>query len=448
MRYFILSEEVQKVKNPKTQEYLDEVISTFENGNYRSCLVTLYSVVIYDVFCKLTTLRDTYGDSNAATILSTVEREQAENPKLSEWENKLLSEVYDKTQLLTPIEKEQIEQLKKYRNWAAHPVFKNNYELVTPTKEQTLAHIRNMFEAVFLKDAILAKKVYESFLADIESFYSRNGAKDIYRFLKSRYFPGFNDSTRKFIHKNLWSLCFYQTDEQTQNSREILCQALICLTDEWPTECRNYIVLDKEYYNSKIMPYDANFESDYNIYTQPIIAFLYYLNYFPYNYNLLNDANKIEIENTFERSADTYLLSYLICNKADFFETLQTKIKNTYIAPNGWSTDYKYLCISDRFFLPIYENSKKYGSEVDLRKFIINYFINSPSYSTSGQIFPTLIQPILVDMDIGEYQLLLNGMNANSQIYELRQKNEFLSVIKNCYTDKSFSINLAIYNNL
>lgn len=58
----------------KTQEYFNEVVSSYANGNYRSAVVMLYSVVICDLLFKLQELKDMYNDTTAVEILSQIEK--------------------------------------------------------------------------------------------------------------------------------------------------------------------------------------------------------------------------------------------------------------------------------------------------------------------------------------------------------------------------------------
>jgi hypothetical protein len=46
---FILEDEMENVVSPQTKEYLKEVVSSYNHGNYRSAIVVLYTVVIFDL---------------------------------------------------------------------------------------------------------------------------------------------------------------------------------------------------------------------------------------------------------------------------------------------------------------------------------------------------------------------------------------------------------------
>ena len=57
------------IYSSKTRTYFKEVISSYNNENFRSSIVMLYSTVISDLIIKLQELRDTDGDKTAETIL-------------------------------------------------------------------------------------------------------------------------------------------------------------------------------------------------------------------------------------------------------------------------------------------------------------------------------------------------------------------------------------------
>lgn len=123
MHDFILDEEIKNVKNETTKKYLHEVISTYYNRNYRSCIVILYSIVIFDFIQKLQILRDVYQDPSAKTSLDDFESKQGDNVKFSELENIAITAICNK-KILSEIEISQLNELRNTRNYCAHPVLK------------------------------------------------------------------------------------------------------------------------------------------------------------------------------------------------------------------------------------------------------------------------------------------------------------------------------------
>lgn len=87
MSEFILDYALENVKSKTTKAYLSEVISLYNNGNYRSAIVVLYSVVIFDLVDKLLVLKDVYSDKNAVDIFNEIEEMQKNNPQVLSGKN-------------------------------------------------------------------------------------------------------------------------------------------------------------------------------------------------------------------------------------------------------------------------------------------------------------------------------------------------------------------------
>lgn len=50
---------------PQIKEYFREIVSSYDNGNYRSAMVMLYSTIVCDLLLKLKELADVYSDQKA-----------------------------------------------------------------------------------------------------------------------------------------------------------------------------------------------------------------------------------------------------------------------------------------------------------------------------------------------------------------------------------------------
>lgn len=53
---------VDSIYFDKSRNYFREVINSYENGNYRSAIVMLYSLVVCDLLLKLNELDDIYNE--------------------------------------------------------------------------------------------------------------------------------------------------------------------------------------------------------------------------------------------------------------------------------------------------------------------------------------------------------------------------------------------------
>lgn len=105
MSEFILEEALERVKNKTTKIYLQEVVSSYNNKNYRASVSVLYTILIYDLLQKVIILKEVYGDESADKILTNIHASQKNNPKDPGWEGSLIDDICTYTSLITPAEK-------------------------------------------------------------------------------------------------------------------------------------------------------------------------------------------------------------------------------------------------------------------------------------------------------------------------------------------------------
>ena len=93
------------IYSPKIRLYFREVISSYNNENFRSAIVMLYSTVISDLIIKLQALRDTDGDKKATRILSEIESKRISKSQNgiqydSSWEREIVTKIAKDTELI------------------------------------------------------------------------------------------------------------------------------------------------------------------------------------------------------------------------------------------------------------------------------------------------------------------------------------------------------------
>jgi len=82
----------QNIYNSDTKQNFKEVLSSYNNSNYRSAIVMLYSVAITDILYKLTELKDVYSDTRAIQILKILNDKRSINPNSADWELELIKQ--------------------------------------------------------------------------------------------------------------------------------------------------------------------------------------------------------------------------------------------------------------------------------------------------------------------------------------------------------------------
>lgn len=237
MRDYSIDLATEQIHSRKTKAYFEEVASSYNNRNYRSAVVMLYSVVICDLIFKLEELRDRYGDKKATKILVEIKKMQEDNPTSADWENSLVKLVKERTNLLEASDQANIMALKNHRHLSAHPVLSEGSELFSPNKDTTRAHIRSALEGILTKSALLSNDIVGTILADLadlKNLIFDDKKLSIHleeKYLKSMPVPLIN---RVFVA--LWKMCFVSDSEVCHENREINVRALEIFLEKYYSE--------------------------------------------------------------------------------------------------------------------------------------------------------------------------------------------------------------------
>lgn len=81
--YFDIEMALKKVKSVRIQKYLQEVLSTYHNGEYRSCIVMLYATTFADSLEKIKTMSEVYQNPKASKFLEDYEKGRKHNKQYS-----------------------------------------------------------------------------------------------------------------------------------------------------------------------------------------------------------------------------------------------------------------------------------------------------------------------------------------------------------------------------
>lgn len=405
----------------KTKDIYKEVISCFINHNYRSTIVMLYTIVICDLIYKLQELRDIYQDEKANSILRDMEQKQNSNPTSPDWEDFLMKEIRDKTELLSLIEFDNIKQLKKYRNLSAHPVLNNRDILYSPSRELTLAQIRAMVEAVLAKPPLLSKKIIDDFLEDIESnklfFLNADNecdTKSFKAFLKIRYFRFMGKSLKKSLFKALWKFVFIIDNADCDRNRDINFYALDCLYQESMDILKEYVKEEPQYFS---------FSGQY----YPLIYIFLIKN--PELFICFQDDVKITIRKVYENNE--VVAKILGVFLAKDIETHCNKLEEFYKECTYHDDHLKtYLRL-------LYEYADKVCKKFVVLQCYIKIFSSAYSYQEAANRFRFFVEPYLRYMDGHEISMLIDSINSNRQIYESYDIERKISLV-DVYAKKFF----------
>lgn len=310
--YFDFEQALVDVKSKRTKKYLREVLSTYRNKEYRSCIVMLYAVTYTDALEKIKTLADMYQNAKAEKFLEKFDEKRRNNKAYSTLELDIKTFIVN-SGLLSDVEIKEWEHLKDYRDYCAHPVVGKEYELISPNAEQVRNHIRNMFEALFLKDALVAdNSLFEEFVFKIESFYDRNKLEGFEEYVKTRYISKLDLISKcKFI-KKLWKFSFGIDNDECNKYRRIAYRSLIWLIESDKANTLEYMNENMEYFNGKIVFQDIDIsfdEKDICFYNNRSLALVYLLYRIPEIYDNLSKDNQVEIKSIIEKNINLIIMS-------------------------------------------------------------------------------------------------------------------------------------------
>lgn len=239
----------ENIYHSKTKEYFEEVLSSYHNGNYRSAIVMLYSVVVCDVIYKLEELSDKYSDEKAKDILDKIKKEQKDSPRNPKWEQTLIEEVKDRTSLLENQDKDNLDYLRNQRHLSAHPILDQLDILISPNKETVRANIVNMLDGVLCKPPLLSRDLTATFIEDLSTIKDQLFEDDLERYLYKKYFNNINRPTEERLFRDLWKFVFRLENEKATDNRKVNYSALVYLYRKEPTIFKQLIESDNAYYS-------------------------------------------------------------------------------------------------------------------------------------------------------------------------------------------------------
>lgn len=357
----------KQVKSKRIQKYLEEVISTYNNCEYRSCIVMLYATTFADALDKIRTMSEVYQNEKAEKFLEEYNKGRNNNRAYSALEREVKEFIVD-SGLINDIEEKQWEHLKDYRDYCAHPVVERDYGLISPNEEQVRMHIRNMFEALFLKDAILTdNKVFEDFLGKAEDFYDRNQLDGLEEYVNTRYIRKLDLNTKGKFIKNLWKFSFYiDGDAECDKYRRVAYRVIIWIIQSDKSDILKFIEENISYFNGKIRYQEVITEKNsynFKFYENRTLALIYLLYRVPEIYGILSEDNQTEIKSAVKKNINLVLMApYLFENSQKHVNRIIKELKD------------------DNCLIPVFLNElrekgyKRYDYEYN--ELVIYYFYN------------------------------------------------------------------------
>ncbi|OMF01214.1 hypothetical protein BK124_00615 [Paenibacillus amylolyticus] len=397
----------KEIHHRKTAEYFAEVHSSYKNQNFRSAVVTLYSVVMADLIYKLQESFDIYEDNTAESILNEIRDKQQRNPSSSEWEQYLIDSIINRTKLLESHDGENLKHLRKHRHLCAHPVLDQADVLFSPNDETVLAHIKNMIEGVISKGALLKSNIFVDMVTSLENDKKYLTSEPVLsRYVESKYLKHFSFELEKKVFKSLWRVVFKLDDDSCERNRDINFKVLKIMMDRNTENLKSLISEEPVYFSqinddSKIISYISRFLFNYSDVFSKLEA----------------HAQELLRSHTLTDESKIIKAYYLSKTAPDHFKHLSKRYHH--IEYNQFGAKYSIVNHSFRKedIVALKEIAKRTQSFYDFYSLMIEHYSYSTNFDTASSIFDECITPFLEKFDENLMLQLLDGFNKNDQIY-------------------------------
>ncbi len=387
MKLYLVNSE--KIYFPQIKEYFREIVSSYDNGNYRSAMVMLYSTIVCDLLLKLKELSDVYNDEKAEKLLAEInaERKQAGN---STWEWKLIKAIRERTELLSDEAYSMIEHIYDLRNFSAHPAMTEDYELISPTPEMTVAYIKKALDDIFIKPSVFAQNIIDRMSDDVAERKEQyqNDFEAFEQYLDKVYFQRMTEKMVKQVFRAYWKFTFIKADgEVFQKNRYINRRVMEAMLNKYYQELCTYIEQNQAAFS---------IASDSNCLGNVCILCAY----FPQVYHKLDETAKYQIREFKEK--DVEVIKWFISGD------LRGHVSALKIRHDNFH----------RNILNILEKvCNKQGQPRLFAKYLILHYSQSNTYVSARNRFDNIIEPNLNKFEQEDFVQLIQVINDNDQIY-------------------------------
>lgn len=375
---------------PQIKGYFREIISSYDNGNYRSAMVMLYSTVVCDLLLKLKELSDVYADEKAERMLKEIE-EQRQNANNSKWEWELIKKVWKETELLSDESYAMMEHIYSWRNFSAHPAMNEEYELISPTPEITVAYIKKSLDDILVKPSVFAQNVVDRMSDDIAK------KREIYKgdfeafevFLNKVYLQRMSEKMIRQVFRAFWKFVFLKTEgEVFKENRYINRKTLEAILEKYCASICLYIKENKNYFS---------IAQDPTCLRQACILLAYY----PQIYSCLDQPTKHQIISFHDKKAD--LVKWFVIG--DLEQHVATYQNSSDLFPQGLLQIFRRIC-------------EMQGANHLFSRLLIKHYARSSSYVSARNRFDNVIEPYMDLFSTVDFIELIDAINSNQQIYE------------------------------
>lgn len=399
-----LKELIDKIHFDKTKSYFEEVVKSYKNMDYRSAVMMIWNIVLFDIVEKLYYLVDVYEDQEATTILAKLEEVGKKVPPKNWTEKDLLDELLGKTNIINSIEYKRLFDILAHRHLAAHPIgsiiskTSEDRKIYVPCGDMTKALMIAALESLLIKPPYYSEKVLDHMLSYLSERSDILLDKDAVRSqLMARYLTRIPNDIQLKIYRSLWNLVFRSDDDDHAINRKLNFYALEIIGENNKEDLANEISKDITHFSN------IGFNEERMGYL------VSHLTNFSELYNLLGNDLQATMSQYVKENINVKLVAHFMQNSLE--EHLQFVVD--YIDDTGND-------INSNVWQSL---NKSANTEIEKELFckvVAHYYTNSTFYDMANYRFSEVVKEYIQFFNINALNYLLERIENNAQTHERR----------------------------
>ncbi len=167
-----LDELIIRCRDKQAKKFIQEAVACYRSGAFRSCIVATWNAVVFDFLHKLREL-DLLGNGEASNLLKQFENISSASKvkELWQFESSIPDLALTKFELISSVEKSDIERLFEDRSRCAHPSMTSLEEPFEGTAELARYHLRSAVMHLLQRPPVQGRSARERIFQDIKSDY-------------------------------------------------------------------------------------------------------------------------------------------------------------------------------------------------------------------------------------------------------------------------------------
>lgn len=165
-----LDELIVRCRDKLAKKFIQEAVACYRVGAYRSCIVSVWNAVVFDFIHKLREL-ELFGNGEATSLLQKFSKLSLEKKvkELWQFESDIPNLAHAKFELISTVEKSDIERLFEDRSRCAHPSMTSLEEPFEATAELARYHLRSAVMHLLQRPPVQGRSARERIFQDIKS---------------------------------------------------------------------------------------------------------------------------------------------------------------------------------------------------------------------------------------------------------------------------------------